>query len=278
MRRLGEGDRPAIEAFLGARVETSMFPLSNLLRHGMAGGHGRAMRFWGGGEPLEAVLGVTEGGLVLPQLPPAHAAAAAGALAGERVEGIIGEAAQVAALRGAMGLGDAPAQLDQVEPHFSLPLAALRMPPTEGLVLVPLSQAPRDLMVRWRADYGREALGWTVDAWEQAEADVDSELAAGQHRVLLRDGVPVAGTGFNARLPGVVQVGGVWTPPEHRRQGLARAAVALHLAEARAEGVERAILFSASDHAARAYRALGFQEIGRFGLLIFREPQEVRLG
>jgi predicted GNAT family acetyltransferase len=86
----------------------------------------------------------------------------------------------------------------------------------------------------------------------------------------------VAGTGFNARLPGIVQVGGVWVPPPLRRQGLARGAVALHLLEARTEGVGRAILFSASDHAARAYRSLGFREIGRFTLLLFREPQEVR--
>jgi predicted GNAT family acetyltransferase len=87
----------------------------------------------------------------------------------------------------------------------------------------------------------------------------------------------VAMVGFNARLPGIVQVGAVWTPPEHRRQGLARAAVALHLAEARAERVSRAILFTSNPFAERAYRALGFREVGRFALLIFAELQEVRL-
>ena len=276
MRRLGEGDRGAVEAFLRGRVETSMFPLSNLARHGMAGGHPRAMRFWGAGEPLEAVLGVTEEGMVLPQLGPEIARDASEALAGHRVLGAIGESGQVAALRGAMGLAGAPAQLDAEEPLFTLDLAELRMPGVAGLTLGPLSDAPRPLMTRWRADYGREVLGWTANADAQAETDIEAELAAGQHRVLWRDGEPVAGVGFNARLPGIVQVGGVWTPPELRGQGFARAAVALHLAEARAEGVSRAILFSASEPAARAYRALGFREIGRFTLLVFAEPQEVR--
>jgi predicted GNAT family acetyltransferase len=84
--------------------------------------------------------------------------------------------------------------------------------------------------------------------------------------------------GFNARLPGIVQVGAVWTPPEHRRKGFARAAVALHLAEARAEGVSRAILFTSNPFAARAYRALGFSEIGRFTILLFGTPWEVPIG
>jgi RimJ/RimL family protein N-acetyltransferase len=254
-----------------------MFPLSNLAQHGMAGRHPRAMRFWGLGEPLEAVLGVTKEGMVLPQVPPAGAGRAAEALAGERVLGILGEATQVAALRRAIGLAGVPARMDEEELLFTLDLRDLRMPEVAGLRLGPLSEAPRDLVIGWRADYAREALGWTKGAEAQAEADITAELAGGQHRVLWREGEPVACTGFNARLLSIVQVGGVWTPPDLRGQGLARAAVALHLVEARAEAVgRRAILFSASEATARAYRALGFREIGRFTLLVFWEGQEVR--
>ncbi len=277
MRRLGEADRPAIEAFLKARVETSMFPLSNLARHGMAGGHPYAMRFWGVGDPLQAVLGLTEGGMVLPQIAPPFAPEALAALAGHSLLGIVGEGEQVAALQAAMGPLDVPPQLDREEALLSLDLANLRMPATDDLRIAPLSAAPRDLLVRWRAASEREALGRGEDAEAQAEVDVASWLAAGSHRVLLRDGLPVAMTGFNARLPGIVQVGAVWTPPEMRRQGLARAAVALHLAEARDEDVSHAILFTANPFATRAYQALGFAEIGRFKLLLFRSPRVLRL-
>lgn len=278
MRQATEADRGAIEAFLWERVETSMFPLGNLARHGMTGGHPLAMRFWVAGEPIEAVLGVTEKGMILPQLPPRLAAEAAEALAGEHVLGVVGAGNQVAALQSALGPSDSPLQLDRKEALMFLALAEMRMPGTAGLTLAPLSAAPRDLLVRWRAASEREALGAGENAEAQAEVDVVAWLAAGSHRVLLRNDQPVAMTGFNARLPGVVQVGAVWTPPEHRRQGLARAAVALHLAEARTEGVERAVLFTANPFAARAYRALGFGEVGRFRLVLFSGPREVHRG
>lgn len=276
MRRATADDRPAIEAFLRRHLETSMFPLSNLLRNGMGGGHPRAMRFWVAGEPVGAVLGLSEEGFVLPQLPPAAIPEAARALAGERIAGIIGEAGQAAALRAALGLRDSPAEAGRDEDLFTLDLADLVMPEVRGLALAPFAEAPRDLLVAWRAAYGRETLGWGEGAEARAERDVNDHVGGGQHRVLLRDGVPVAQAGLNARLPECVQVGAVWTPPPLRGRGLARAAVALLLAEARAGGASRAVLFTANPAAARAYRALGFREAGRFALLIFAEPQEAR--
>ena len=77
----------------------------------------------------------------------------------------------------------------------------------------------------------------------------------------------MAYTAFNARLPDVVQVGGVWTPPDMRGRGYARCAVAASLLQARAEGARRAILFTNSASGARAYEALGFARTGQFGLL-----------
>jgi predicted GNAT family acetyltransferase len=76
--------------------------------------------------------------------------------------------------------------------------------------------------------------------------------------------------GFNARLPDMVQVGGVYTPPEARGRGYARTAVALCLRAARERGVRRAILFTGEDNipAIRAYRALGFERIGDFAIVL----------
>lgn len=52
-------------------------------------------------------------------------------------------------------------------------------------------------------------------------------------------------------------------------------AVALHLAEARASGVARAVLFAASDAAACAYRAIGFQPAEPFTLFLLATPARI---
>ncbi len=273
-----QADHAAIRHFLTAHIETSMFTLANLQNHGMEGGHPRALRLWlrrQHGE-ITDVMAVTEEGMAMPQLPGGAVAAAAGVLAGARLIGILGAAAQVAPLRAALGLGQTPASLSRDEPLFSLPLPALRMPDASGVRLIPLSQAPRDLVTGWRAAYGHEVLGQNpATAAVQAARDIDGYVAADSHRVLLRGDTPVAMTGFNARLPDTVQIGGVYTPPALRGQGLARLALALHLAEARAQGVTRAILFAASDMAARAYVALGFVRHGTFNLTLFTPPATV---
>lgn len=262
----------AIAARLSRDAERAMFPLANLAAHGMAGGHPRAMRFWVAGDPVSDVLGLTEEGMVMPLLAPALAGAAARALAGRAVFGMAGEAAQVHALMAACGLAGAPVKMAHDEPHFALRLADLVLPDCGGLRLIPARDAPRALLAGWRADYDVEVLGGTpAQARAESEVTLDGWLAADSHRVLLRGDAPVCLTGFNARLPDIVQVGGVWTPPALRGQGLARRAVALHLAEARARGATRATLFAASDMAARAYRAIGFRQIGTFTLTLFRD-------
>ena len=111
----------------------------------------------------------------------------------------------------------------------------------------------------------------------RAEEDIKGYAALDSHRVLYQDGVPVAMTGFNAVLSEAVQIGGVYTPPALRNRGLARRAVAMHLAEARENGVRKAILFAASTQAARAYEAVGFIRVGDFSVVLFEKPQVVNV-
>ncbi len=61
--------------------------------------------------------------------------------------------------------------------------------------------------------------------------------------VLEEAGRLVSMTGFNAALPDVVQVGGVFTPVERRGRGHGCAVVAGSLLDARAGGVVEGILF-----------------------------------
>lgn len=70
-----------------------------------------------------------------------------------------------------------------------------------------------------------------------------------------------------------VQVGGVWTPSELRRQGYARAVVATSLLDARADSAELAILFTGEENipAQKAYLALGFEHVGDYQITLLRE-------
>ena len=57
-----------------------------------------------------------------------------------------------------------------------------------------------------------------------------------------------------------------------RSQGFARAAVAGALLAARERGVPRSVLFTEEDNhpAKAAYRALGYQRVGDYGMVMFR--------
>ena len=124
------------------------------------------------------------------------------------------------------------------------------------------------------AAYVIEALhGEEGPAAEEARRRYENAVAGDTYAVLCAGETPVALTGFNARLPEAVQVGGVYTPPALRGQGHARRAVALHLAQAFAQGARRAILFARDPAAIAAYRAIGFRPRGAFSLCIFRDRQ-----
>lgn len=278
MIRATAEDVPAIKDFLKAHITTSMFPLTNLINYGMAGGHPRAVSFWVRWQAgqITDVLCLSDEGMIFPQCPTAPWADVAVVLHGTKVKGLLGHGAQVQGLRGALGLPTLAA-LDTVEPLYQMSLSDLTMPDGDGFVLSPLSQLPLSLAEQWRAAYAVEALGVPVaDAGAQAKRDVSGYLARDSHRVLLKkDGDPVAMTGFNATLPDIVQIGGVYTPRELRSRGYARKAVAMHLAQARSNGAKNAVLFAANAAAEKAYQAIGFRQTGQFAMTIYDNPQVV---
>lgn len=277
MIRATPADRPDIEAFLTPHAERAMFPLNNLAHHGMSGGHPFAVTLWLtrlNGQ-ITDVLTLTDGGMVMPFLPSGDYAAAARALRGRGVTGIIGVRDWCRGLEAALGLGPAPKSLDHDEPHFGLTLANLTLPDGPGQIL-PLSDAPPETITSWMLDYQLASLNTPPDQAPQRVADSYATYTANRSHVVLMDaGTPLAMTGFNAQLPSIVQVGGVYTPPHLRGQGHARRAVALHLVQARDRGVTQATLFSASDMAARAYRAIGFSQIGDWSLILMRNKETV---
>jgi len=262
-------------------ADAAMFPLANLRNHGLGQGdfataHAHATRFWISGSG--GVLALSRSGMLMPMLPdPFEAARFRPCLAGLPINGAVGPADQLRPLLAGLGLAGSQTLVNRDEPGFALDLAALRMPMADGAHLVPPDATQRALLVDWRADYHRTVLGTREDQRRQrAGSEVDSWVTQRSHRILMLNGSPVALTGFNAILPERVQVGGVYTPPALRGRGHARLAVALHLAEARSQGVVRAVLFAASDAAAKAYLAIGFQPATTFALILFPEPRQVQ--
>ncbi|WP_294230796.1 GNAT family N-acetyltransferase [uncultured Shimia sp.] len=277
-RAVTEADLVWIEPFLREHVQSSMFFLSNLKEHGIDGTADRAMRIWALDDDRKGLFALSNGGMILMQAPDATKEdwLATRAFWAEReLNGCLGDGVQVAAFFKATGMGDRPMSLNEDEPGYRLELAQLRMPECGGFSIVPLGEEHRALAVEWRMAYHGEVLGTPAHKCaEVAAQDIARCIERDTHRILLRDGVPVSKTGFNATLPDTVQIGGVYTPPELRGQGLARRAVALHLQEARDKGAKLAILFAANEAAARAYESIGFERNGTFSLMMFMAEEE----
>lgn len=263
-------DARAVMDFHMARPTVSMFSITNLRDYGMGGDHPKAMTFWTHGDPITDVLGLTQGGIVLPVFTTTPDAASV--LRGRPIQGIIGQADPVASLHKALGLPDGT--LHRREPHFELSLDALKMPDTQGLRLVPLREMDRATLINWRTQYGIDALDLTAqEAGLQAMQAVDDLVTGGTHRIAMHGDTPVAMTGFNSVVGDTVMVGGVYTPADMRGRGYARAAVAMHLAEARKNGTTRAVLSAANVAAATAYTAVGFEQVGEFMIILYDTPE-----
>ncbi len=283
IREAGPQDRRTLDAFLLAHIDVAMFPMSNLRAHGIgqtgfASDHPNAARYWLVGPGISGVIAVTRRGMILAVLPGGvDLGVLPTALARMMITGAVGEAAATRHVLAALSLGDRATRRDQDEPGFSLTLANLVVPDAVGAQLIPACEDWRKMLIDWRTAYNHELLGTPVEkATTEAEGDVSAYIQTGSHRVLLRSGAPVAMTGFNAALPEIVQIGGVYVPPDLRGRGHARLAVALHLQQARAQGVGRAVLFAASDTAARAYQAIGFQPAGKMAVVLFESTHQVR--
>lgn len=282
LRRAIPGDEPAIEAFLATYAESSMFLRSNLAEWGLTGTGGpNATTYWIGDDAggIGSVFGCSQAGYLMAQAPDATTADwrhFTANLAGREIAGMTGPADQVDAAMAAMGFAKADFALNRAEPLYRLALDRLILPPGPGSLRLP-RQSDRDLLTDWYLDYESGALGAPdTEATRGRVAErVDRIIAGDRTRILEVDGTPVSVTAFNARLPDMVQIGGVYTPPERRAQGHARRAVALHLGHARTGGVITAILFAASPPACRAYEAIGFERIGSYRLALLGEKRRL---
>jgi len=264
-------------AFLRQHLDIAMFPLSNIRQFGMDGAHEYAMRFWvarQGGAITDAV-GLANSGALMPVCPNGDWAAVRRALRGEAVARFIGPSQQVRPLITALGMQNAATTLNDDVGHYTLDLAVLRLPNGPGQI-VPIAESPAQTMRDWLLQYELEALQTPpAQAAKDAEFSYVEYCEHQSHVVLMERDTPLAMTGFNARIPEAVQIGGVFTPPALRGRGYARRALALHLEQARQSGVTRASLFAASEAAARAYVGIGFERIGDWTLCLLTQAYTI---
>jgi predicted GNAT family acetyltransferase len=285
IRILGPDDQPALEAFALPRVETSMFLLGNSRAAGLVDRGERLQGTYAAAFEGGAIAGVAahfwNGNLVLQA--PVHLSElwrAATVASARGLQGLIGPTAQVAAVMRELGVApDADlVQMYASENLYTLALDGLIAPVALTLGAITARRgAERDLdvLTRWRADYVVEALNERESAalLQECRDAVERQIRAGQLWIAEAASRPVAMTGFNTTIREAVQVGGVYTPPELRGKGYARAVVAQSLLDARADGAGMAILFTGQDNIAaqKAYAALGFQYAGDYCLMrLFR--------
>ncbi len=277
IRLLGPNDDAALEAFLGQHRDSSMILRSNVRLSGLvyrqAAFHAQYLAAFQG-EEIVSVIGHAWNGMLLVQTPEQVVELARGvvALSGRKVTGLLGPRTQVAAARDALGLNDAPLQSQSDETLYGLDLANLIEPKVdEAVVLRPLQPEDRETISDWRIAYNVETLGGkdTPEARASSAGWFEWLLADGSARVATKGNVLLSFSAFNASLPDMVQLGGIFTPPALRGRHYARAAIAASLVAARDRGVQRAVLFAENEHAIRCYESLGFEKVGEFGLVLF---------
>ncbi|MCT4558149.1 MAG: GNAT family N-acetyltransferase [Pelagimonas sp.] len=273
IRKAEAKDAPAIAAFLEAHIETSMFLLGNLVAHGTDNRdhpHGTSYFLRETGEGINGVFGCTNGGFLMCQLPgltPTEAQTYAHLLKGYTFQGMTGQSEQVKTILDALPIDPNMWSCNRAEPLYTLDVSLIL---DQKVDLRPSTEAEIPMLVTWFEQYFQETAGPQDNGLERALRAVQT----GQHRILWEGDTPVAMTGLNARYKGTVQIGSVFVPTELRGQGRAGQAILAHLHELHhSDGVAQAILFAASDKAAKAYERIGFAYRGEYQVAVLARPQ-----
>jgi ribosomal protein S18 acetylase RimI-like enzyme len=282
VRLLTPQDQPQLEAFLHRHSAAAMILRSNLAKGGIHDGtqpyQGRYAGAFEDGH-IAGVAALYWQGMLAVYAPRQAGALALLAAEGRRIAGILGPWQQALDAQEALGLDGAHHRLRSREALMGLPLAELKIPAPllqgQKLQCRPATPDDQALLHDWRLAFAAETLGATPSLAQAQEcaADVARWIAEKNQFILTDDGRPVAGCCFNARLPDAVQIGNVWTPPQCRSRGYARAVVAGALDAARRQGATQAVLFTAEDNQAAitAYLAIGFKHIGDYAILLFAD-------
>ncbi len=271
-------DAQRIDAFLARYADSSMYLRGNLAAHGVGFGendHSTRFFLWGD-EAVEGVFGITKSGYVMAQMPGMPVAAAqafAAAIRGRDTLGMTGAADQVPVVLHALGIAGSDYQLQHEEPLYRLDLSDL---PEAPVSTRPMAADDLEPLEGWYASYLQDTgQADAAAAAKLAPGRARSDLKTGRVKLLEQDGVPVAMAALNAVVGTHVQVGGVFVPQELRGRGFAQRITVGLLQAARRDGAETAVLFANNPVAARTYDAIGFQQVGWYGIALLAQPEKV---
>ncbi|MBL8830790.1 MAG: GNAT family N-acetyltransferase [Rhodospirillales bacterium] len=280
IRILGEGDRAELDRFLGETPDTAMFLRSNLRQSGIVDAgkpyQGTYVGIFDAGQ-LTGVAALYWNGNMMFQCATADAVQLANqtlaAALPRACTGLLGPGALLEEVIALPPFSLRRARMASRQDLYALDLSDLSAEMQMLARVRPATTKDRETLAGWRHDYLCETLGAEPGDATRRRAGEEIARAIDEDRafVLAMADNLLAYAGFNATLPDMVQVGGVYCPPAERGLGYARAATQGALLAARARGVKRAILFTAEDNIAakRCYESLGFRRVGDYGIVIY---------
>jgi predicted GNAT family acetyltransferase len=288
IRHVTDSDLERVRAFLESHVDTSLFLLSTLAALGprlgqhLNSGNFRLIEEEG---RVVAVFCLTRRGNLLVQ------SGGRADLAEQVFEACESEPIEVRGIVGEWPMAEALWKLLRAAPRFE-PTHALK----DVLYRLMLGGTSRnvDPSITVRTLDARDFVQWErLNTAYFAELSLPLQATLEQRRtdfmVRIRSGLwwgafdddyeLVSIAALNATYGSLGQVGGVYTRPEHRNKGLARAVMQLLVEDCYERlGFERLVLFTGEDNAAarRLYESIGFEPAGTFGLLLGDRRANIR--
>lgn len=289
VRILVEGEEALVEAFLLPYLDSSMLMFGNIQARGL---NYQGQRYEGiyagafdGAEMIGVVAYYWNQNLIL-QAPSQLSTLVNTVMkeSGQPIGGILGPDQQVQDLKQFLELSPTDLRHDEAEKLYSLQLSDLIMPGLLQSSRVRGRLADKhdiDLLVRWRMAYLFETMDQpdNRDLAKSSRQAIKGQIAEARTWVVEHHNEVVATSSLNASVQnasgtGIVQIGGVWTPPKRRRRGYGRSAVAASLVDVRDGPFQKAVLFTGENNVAaqKAYLALGFRHIGAYRLAFLHHP------
>lgn len=189
------------------------------------------------------------------------------------IAGILGPNLQAEYVLQKLGLTNANFNINRKEWLYKINIFTLKeINLSDNLNIVAAQDVSKDLLIKWMQAYDLEALGSSKDSkFEERAIDKVNRLIQKDCDILLSNGIPVSLCAFNARLDNMVQVGPVWTPPEHRNKGFARLLLTFMLMQEKIKGTKEAILFTSDPAAIKVYINIGFEKTGDYRLALLEK-------